>query len=88
LSKSSAGFFEDKFLQMRVVARAVGKEDEYLAMNKVCSKWVHPTSLSVLAIKREGEEQAFRERLLLTGAKYLSELVADMVPFVASLIEK
>jgi hypothetical protein len=70
------------YLSVRAMARATGLLDHYQAMNTVCSKMVHPTSLSILSVDLEGQAQANRDILLLSGFVYLSEIVTNIVTFV------
>jgi hypothetical protein len=68
------GMTEEKFLATRKLAKLVGLEDEYAHFNKVCSKLVHPTAWSVLAMRDEGELANMRPILFMTGARYASDI--------------
>jgi hypothetical protein len=53
-------FTEKTYVPVRFMARKVGLLSNYEAMNTLCSKMVHPTSLSVLSIEFEDKAQAKR----------------------------
>ena len=72
---------KNKYLPVRDMADSIGLRDTYDAMNKVCSKMVHPTSLSILTVEIEDQAQANRNMLLLAGCVYLTEIVTDIIPF-------
>ena len=71
---------ENKYLATIEIAKEVRLEEEFASMNKVCSKLVHPTALSILAIAFP-EHQIPRDALLLSGAGYLKKLLDDILPF-------
>lgn len=77
-----------KYLPVQVMADSVGLRGNYDAMNKVCSKMVHPTSLSVLTVEYEDDAQANRDMMLLAGCIYFNELVTQIIPFAESLIKR
>lgn len=65
-----------KHLQVRDLAEAVGLKEDYASVNRVCSKLVHPTSWSVLAMnKGTNSFPEARELLFLYGIGYLSHIV-------------
>ena len=70
----------DKFLTTRNMAEEIGLGTEFVSMNKICSKLVHPTALSILGIDFPGK-QSERDVLLMTGAEYLQELVSHLLAF-------
>jgi hypothetical protein len=69
------------------MAAQVGLSADYAATTKMWSKMVHPTAQSILWIEIEDQTQANRDLILLDGCKHLNEMVADMVTFVAVLVE-
>jgi hypothetical protein len=77
-----------KYLPVRDMADSIGLRDTYDAMNKVCSKMVHPTSLSILTVDIEDQAQANRNMLLLAGCVYLTEIVTNISTFAESLIRR
>ena len=56
-----------KPLQVAEIARAVGMEDEYRAVYKMYSKWVHPSSWRLFSGGRRQEFIAGMARMLLVG---------------------
>ncbi len=68
------GVSGQKFLKTSALAKAVGMEVEYAHFNKVCSKLVHPTAWSVLAMNDEGELDQMRPILFFAGARYGSDI--------------
>jgi hypothetical protein len=64
------GITAARYLSTRDLAITLGMADEYVCMNKVCSKLVHPTAWSVLAMSDEGELGLLREILFNTGTRY------------------
>lgn len=66
----------DRHLQVRDLAEAVGLKEDYTSVNRVCSKLVHPTSWSVLAMnKGTNSFPEARELLFLYGIGYLSQII-------------
>lgn len=63
-----------RFLKTASLAKAVGMESEYAHFHKVCSKLVHPTAWSVLAMNDEGELAQMRPILFFAGARYGSDI--------------
>jgi hypothetical protein len=64
-----------KYLSTNTIADTVGMKAEYAAMNKVCSKLVHPTAYSVLAInKGTNSFPQAREILFACGVGYMSQM--------------
>jgi hypothetical protein len=85
--KTERQFTDSRYVPVRVRAEKVGRLDHYLAMNTVCSKMVHPTSLSILSVEFEDRAQANRDILLLSGSVYLTDLVTIIIAFIQTLIE-
>ena len=80
--KVTEGVTSKKHLKTRELADEVGMTDEYVDMNKVCSKLVHPTAWSVLAMTDEGELGLLRPILFNTGVRYglqIQEKIKDHV---------
>jgi hypothetical protein len=68
--KAKAGLPETKFLRANELAKSVGMETEFRHMNKVCSKFIHPTAWSVLNALNECELRGMRSILLTSGVTY------------------
>ena len=63
-------------LKVRDLAEDVGLKEDYASVNRVCSKLVHPTSWSVLAMnKGKNSFPEARELLFLYGIGYLGHIV-------------
>jgi len=61
------------------IAKAVGLNDEYRAMNKVCSKLVHPTGWSVIAMKVGANDYPpIRDTVFGCGVGYLAEIYIEI----------
>jgi len=73
-----------EYLRAREEARTLGLEEEFNVMNKVCSKYVHPTALSIWSIERE-RGGTLNGVLVGMGCKYLAELLIDLIPFIQTL---
>jgi hypothetical protein len=66
-------------LRSAEIANAVGLKQEYKAMNKVCSKLVHPTGWSVIAMKvGTNEYPAIRDVIFGSGVGYLSQIFMEV----------
>jgi hypothetical protein len=85
---TTEGMTEEKFLETRKLAAVVGMEDEYAHFNKVCSKLVHPTAWSVLAMNNEGELANLAPILFFVGARYGSDIGYRIKEHVAKHGEK
>ena len=65
----------NKHLEVRKLAEMVGLKQDYASVNRVCSKLVHPTSWSVLAMnKGTNSFPGARELLFLYGVGYLAQI--------------
>jgi len=65
----------NKHLEVRKLAEMVGLKEDYASVNRVCSKLVHPTSWSVLAMnKGRNSFPDARELLFLYGVGYLAQI--------------
>jgi hypothetical protein len=65
----------NKHLEVRKLAETVGLKEDYASVNRVCSKLVHPTSWSVLAMnKGRNSFPDARELLFLYGVGYLAQI--------------
>ncbi|MEQ1886203.1 MAG: hypothetical protein ABL967_14150 [Bryobacteraceae bacterium] len=64
---------KDNHLEMREMARTVGLLDEYLDVNRICSKLVHRTAFSVLAFSNSGEFAYFAPFIFQLGSRYSVE---------------
>jgi hypothetical protein len=69
------GVTAKKYLNTGNLAEIVGMKEEYLCMNRVCSKLVHPTAWSILAVNK-GEDAFSQSRPILfqAGAQYGCDL--------------
>ncbi|HUZ96428.1 MAG TPA: hypothetical protein VMU57_16105 [Edaphobacter sp.] len=64
-----------KHLEVRKLAEIVGLKEDYASVNRVCSKLVHPTSWSVLAMnKGTNSFPDARDLLFLYGVGYLAQI--------------
>ena len=70
MQKDAEGRAEAKPLRMFPLSREVGLELEYTHLNKVCSKLIHPTAWSLLAMNDEGEYALFRPILLYSAVRH------------------
>ena len=68
--KARAGLTVTRFLSANELAKIVGMEAEFKHMNKVCSKFIHPTAWSVLNALDERELRGMRSVLLISGVTY------------------
>ena len=69
-------------LRAREIAKDVGLQQEYKAMNKVCSKLVHPTGWSVLAMKvGEDKYPQIRETVFGCGVGYLAQIYIEIYDY-------
>ena len=63
-----------KYLAVSSLAEIVGMKEEYACMNRVCSKLVHPTAWSILAVnKGDNAFSQFRPIFFHAGAQYLCD---------------
>lgn len=65
------GVTATKFLATSALADVVGMKEDYACMNRVCSKLVHPTAWSILAMNKE--DNSFSQSRLIffqAGAQY------------------
>jgi Family of unknown function (DUF5677) len=77
------GVSRTSFLGTRELARKVGMQDIYETMNKVCSKFVHPTAWSILTSDIGSKRfPDARDLLFLCGAEYFSAVHAEIIPHV------
>jgi len=81
--KQNLGFVENRYLSAADLAKELNLEEEFGVMNKICSKLVHPTALSILLI--DLAPQTKRDVLLLHGCAYLEKLLRDILPFAETL---
>lgn len=73
----SEGVTAKRYLSSSVLAGDVGMKEEYDCMNRVCSKLVHPTAWSILAVnKGENAFSQARPLLFTMGAGYGCDLFA------------
>jgi hypothetical protein len=68
--KDMEGLVEAKPLRAFPMSEEVGLALEYQHLNKVCSKLIHPTAWSLLAMNDEGEYAAFRPILLQSSVRH------------------
>jgi hypothetical protein len=74
---ASEGMTAQRYLSTSVLAGQVGMREEYSYMNRVCSKLVHPTAWSIIAVNKG--ENAFpqaRPLLFTMGAGWGCDLYA------------
>lgn len=72
---SAEGVSASKHLEVRNLAEMVGMKEDYSSVNRVCSKLVHPTSWSILAMNRGiNSFSDSRELLFLYGVGYLAQI--------------
>jgi len=73
--KTAEGVTARRFLATGDLAKDVDMREDYAAMNKVCSKLVHPTAWSVLAMnKGTNSFPQAREILFASGVGYITRL--------------
>jgi len=79
------GVTAKRYLNTGTLADTVGMKEEYLCMNRVCSKLVHPTAWSILAVNK-GEDAFSQSRPILfqTGARYGCDLYLAIKDHCAS----
>lgn len=76
---SSENVHRKTYLRTENLAAAVGMKSEYASLNRICSKFVHPTSWSLLTLDRSLERFPFACQLFLSqGSMLFSGLYADM----------
>jgi hypothetical protein len=69
------GVTAKRYLATAELAGIVGMKEDYACMNKVCSKLVHPTAWSVLAMnKGENSFSQAREIFFIAGVQYGCDL--------------
>ena len=61
-------------LRTRAIATEIGVIDDYRYMNRLCSKLVHPTAWSILAMNDEGELGQLKVILFNQGVRYGLEI--------------
>jgi hypothetical protein len=72
---AAEGVTSTKHLEVRNLAETVGLKEDFAAINRVCSKLVHPTSWSVLAMNRGTNSfPDARELLFLYGVGYIAQV--------------
>ena len=72
-----------KFLSIRDLASQVGMLEEFETMNKVCSKFVHPTSWSLLTADIGSERfPEARDVFFGCGAEYFATIFAEIAPHI------
>jgi hypothetical protein len=75
----SENIHRPNYLRMDKLADGVGMKTQYLTLNQVCSKFVHPTSWSLLTADRSLERFPFACELFLgQGSMLFSEIFAAM----------
>jgi hypothetical protein len=73
--KTVEGVTAKRYLATGDLAKEVGMKEDYAAMNKVCSKLVHPTAWSVLAMnKGTNSFPQARDILFASGVGYISQI--------------
>jgi hypothetical protein len=76
--KTAEGVTAKRYLASGDLAKVVGMKEDYAAMNKVCSKLVHPTSWSVLAMnKGTNSFPQAHDILFASGVGYMSQIYLD-----------
>lgn len=80
---SDEGITRTRYLDLKELATQVGMRETYDIVNKVCSKFVHPTAWSLLTAdagsKRFPEAQyVFYE----CGAEYFETIIAEIIPHI------
>ena len=65
---SREGIKSNRYLTPHSLAELVGMKEDYTSMNRLCSKFVHPTAWSVMA--KERVQRRFLEHFFLVGATY------------------
>jgi hypothetical protein len=77
------GITRTRFLGTSELAGQVGMQETYETMNKVCSKFVHPTSWSILTSDiGSARFPEARDLLFLCGAEYFAMVHAEIIPHI------
>ena len=80
---SDEGITRTKFLAIRDLAEQVGMLEVYDTMNKVCSKFVHPTAWSLLTADiGSARFPEARDILYGCGAEYFMTVFAEIAPHI------
>jgi hypothetical protein len=80
---SEEGITRTKFLAVRDLAEQVGMLETYDTMNKVCSKFVHPTAWSLLTADiGPARFPEAREIFYACGAEYFITVFAEIAPHI------
>jgi hypothetical protein len=82
IKKDEEGLTDNMPLRTGTLAEEIGVMSEYRLLNKVCSKLIHPTAWSVLAMNDEGEYAAFRPFLLHAGIRHGLQALEKMKEYV------
>ena len=77
--KAAEGVTAKRFLATRDLADTVGMKEDFACMNLVCSKLVHPTAWSILAMnKGENSFPESRQIFLTAGVGYGCDLYLEI----------
>ncbi len=82
LQKAEQGVTRKNYLKVSEMAAAVNFREEYLRMNKVTSKLVHPTAFSVLVKSDEGELGNLKPIFFNAGIRYGLEAFNDIREYI------
>ena len=81
--KRAEGVTRTRHLQMRDLAKEVSLESDFTTMNKLCSKFVHPTSWSLLNAGEETERFPSALDIFYSyGAKYVAHVLSEVRPHI------
>jgi hypothetical protein len=77
------GITRSRFHTVKELAGRVGMEEQYNTMNKVCSKFVHPTAWSLLtADTGTARFPDARDIFFVCGAEYFATVFAEIAPHI------
>jgi hypothetical protein len=83
LEKARQGITRTSYLRTQNMAALVNSTEEYLYMNKVASKLVHPTAFSVLTASDQGELGNLRPIFFSAGVRYGVEAFNEIREYVS-----
>jgi hypothetical protein len=77
------GITRTRFLDIRDLATQVGLRDEFETVNKVCSKFVHPTSWNLFTADLGSDRfPDARDVFFASGAQYFAMVYAEIAPHI------
>jgi len=71
-ARAESGVTRTKYLRFQDIATALNRFDEYQHFNKISSKLIHATSLSLLTVQEDSELRMLKPYLYRTGTWYFT----------------